>query len=141
METKEIELKVISDAEMKNTNENSQSKKNDETDYFEKKIEIKEDTKTTPVIDTEPDGTMNSTSVFSFFVNYAQFAINLMKGIAGTGSLAVPLAIKSVLLDITRNVQVGIVCGVILFLLVSLVYIYSSYQLITMKNTVGPARV
>lgn len=71
METKEIELKVISDAEMKNTNENSQSKKNDETDYFEKKIEIKEDTKTTPVIDTEPDGTMNSTSVFSFFVNYA----------------------------------------------------------------------
>ena len=96
METKEIELKVISEAEMKNTNENSPSKKNDETDYFEKKVEIKEETKTTPIVDTEPDGTMNSTSVFFIFVNYAQFAINLMKGIAGTGSLAIPLAIKSV---------------------------------------------
>lgn len=141
METKEIELKVISDADMKNTNENSPSRKNDEADYFEKKINVKEEIKTTSFIEEEPDGTMNSTSVLFQFVYEVQFAINLMKGIAGTGSLAVPLAIKSVILRVTHNVQVGIVCGVILFLLVSLVYIYSSYQLITMKNTLGPARV
>ena len=44
----------------------------------------------------EQDGTMNSVQVCHPFLLETQFAINIMKGIAGTGSLAVPNAIMGV---------------------------------------------
>ena len=60
-----------------------------------------------------------------------------MKGIAGTGSLAVPCAVKSVDMSLLADGEVGIVWAFVLFIIVSCAYVYSSHPLITMNNSLG----
>lgn len=49
----------------------------------------------TEYIDDEK-GKMNTLEVDKYVVNHQQFCVNLMKGIAGTGSLAIPFAFNQV---------------------------------------------
>ncbi|KAK8795926.1 hypothetical protein WA171_003892, partial [Blastocystis sp. BT1] len=60
-------------------------------------------------------------------MNTIEFCVNLMKGIAGTGSLALPFAFN----------QVGIIACILLFVLVCGMMILATYQLIDINNEVN----
>ena len=66
-----------------------------------------------------------------------------MKGIAGTGSLALPLAFANVrfhfLLCVcnNNNMQVGIIPGLLLFVLVCGMMILATYQLIQLNHEIN----
>ena len=64
-------------------------------------------------------------------MNTLQFCINLMKGIAGTGSLSIPYAFK----------MVGIIPGLFLFFLVCCMMILATYQLLEINNNMGNRRI
>ncbi|CBK21714.2 uncharacterized protein [Blastocystis hominis] len=59
-------------------------------------------------------------------MNTLEFCINLMKGIAGTGSLALPFAFS----------QVGIICGIILFVVVCGMMILATWQLVQLNKEI-----
>ena len=64
-----------------------------------------------------------------------------MKGIAGTGSLAIPSAMLSVLFSLTYYFQTGIVWGVVLFFVIAGIYILAAYQLISIHNQLNNKKV
>ena len=66
--------------------------------------------------------------------------MNIMKGIAGTGCLALPVAVKNVFFYLFHNKQVGIIWALVLFILVSAGYILASYQLILTNDMLGEKR-
>lgn len=60
--------------------------------------------------------------------------MNIMKGIAGTGCLALPVAVYNVMSCCCGKPKVGIIWAVLLFVIVSAGYILGSYQLITTND-------
>ena len=60
-----------------------------------------------------------------------------MKGIAGTGSLALPFAFNQVLALPIDSPQVGIIACILLFVLVCGMMILATYQLIDINNEVN----
>ena len=64
-------------------------------------------------------------------MNTLAFCLNLMKGIAGTGSLSVPYAFA----------KVGIIPGICLFALVCCMMVLATYQLIDIHNNMGNRRI
>ena len=64
-------------------------------------------------------------------MNTLQFCVNLMKGIAGTGSLAIPDAFS----------KVGIIPSIVLFSIVCCMMIIATYQLLDIHTNMGNRRI
>ncbi|KAK8797892.1 hypothetical protein WA171_005421 [Blastocystis sp. BT1] len=64
-------------------------------------------------------------------MNTIQFCVNLMKGIAGTGSLAIPYAFS----------KVGIIPSILLFAMVCAMMVIATYQLLDIHNNMGNRRI
>ncbi|KNB42675.1 hypothetical protein JH06_3617 [Blastocystis sp. subtype 4] len=60
-----------------------------------------------------------------------RFCVNLMKGIAGTGSLAIPYAFS----------KVGIIPSILLFAMVCAMMVIATYQLLDIHNNMGNRRI
>ena len=89
----------------------------------------------------EPEETMNSFGVGIVYEFELQLAMNIMKGIAGTGCLALPVAVYNVEVFLAFQYQVGIIWAILLFVIVSAGYILGSYQLLITNDDLADRKI
>lgn len=89
----------------------------------------------------EPEETMNSFGVGIVYEFEWQLAMNIMKGIAGTGCLALPVAVYNVEVFLAFQYQVGIIWAILLFVIVSAGYILGSYQLLITNDHLADRKI
>ena len=116
----EVEMKPVENMEGENTSSDMKQTNSPVTNDVEAKdIEMVDNMNKSEKTEEDyvPEETMNSFGVFLFFLSYfnVKLAMNIMKGIAGTGCLALPIAVKSVFIYHLELVNRWVFCGQLLY--------------------------